>query len=192
MLVCFEGREAAPGLFPALLGLRVRRRKDFAEQGKHVRDAEGLLQKAGFAARRSFRPGIGQVAGHVDDGRLLRTDGGEDLGGGLAAVDKKAASREMQVAKKNIVGAALGPVSLAGRTLGLVASLFASVRKAFEERERLFEGGGAVHAEPLGGKAFVQELAQAFFVVENENAAALEDFDRGRSSVRGVRGKCGS
>ena len=32
----------------------------------------------------------------------------------------------------------------------------------------------------------MQQLAQAFFVVEDENAAAFEDFDRGRGPVQGI------
>ena len=96
-------RSTPPGCFTALLGLRFRRGKDFAEQREDVRDAEGLLQKEGFASGGSLRPGIGQVARHVDDGWFLRTGSGEDLRGGFPAVDKKAARGKMQVAEKNIV-----------------------------------------------------------------------------------------
>src|SRR5215472_3570483 len=181
-------------------GLRFRRCRnrceDFAEQGKDFRDAEGLLQEGGFPSGRSFRPGIGQVAGHVDEGGLRRSGGGEDLRCGFAAVDKKAARRKMQVTEKNVVRGAPRVASrtlrLVRRVLGLVRSGLAIAGKASKERERFFNGGGAVHAEPLGREAFAQELPQAFFVVENENAAALEDFDRGRRSVdgapRGFRG----
>src|SRR2546429_7377072 len=72
------------------------------------------------------------------------------------------------------------------RALGLVSSRLAIRGKALKERECFFDGGGAVHAEPLRGEAFVQQLAQAFFVVEDENAAAFEDFDRGRGPVQGI------
>src|SRR5215472_2739837 len=179
-------------------GLRFRRCRnrceDFAEQGKDFRDAEGLLQEGGFPSGRSFRPGIGQVAGHVDEGGLRRSGGGEDLRGGFAAVDKKAARGKMQVAEKNVVR---GAPRAASRTLRLVTRAMSPVGrrlaiagKASKERERFFDGGGTVHAEPLGREAFVQELAQAFFVVEDENTAALEDFKRGRGSVDGVPRGC--
>ena len=51
--------------------------------------------------------------------------------------------------------------------------------EAPNEGEGVFGGGGAVHAEALGGEAFLQEQAQAFFIVEDEDAAALEDFGGG-------------
>src|SRR5437870_3247515 len=82
-------------LVSALPGLRFRRCEDFAEQGEDFRDAEGLLQQGGFPSGRSFRPGIAQVAAHVDDSGLRRTGGGEDLRGSFAAVDKKAARGEI-------------------------------------------------------------------------------------------------
>ena len=175
-------------------GLRFRRCgnrcEDFAEQGQDFRDAEGLLQEGGFPSDRSFRPGIGQVAGHIDEGGFRRSGGGQDLRGGFAAVDKKAACGKVQVAEKNVVrGAprvARRTLSLVRRALGLVRSRLAIAREASKQRERFFDGGGAVHAEPLRGEAFVQELAQAFFVVEDENAAAFEDFDRGRGPVQGI------
>src|SRR5439155_24142991 len=174
-------------LVSALPGLRFRRCEDFAEQGEDFRDAEGLLQQGGFPSGRSFRPGIAQVAAHVDDSGLRRTGGGEDLRGSFAAVDKKAARGEMHVAEKNVVRAApriaTRRLSLMrrARALGLVSSRLAIRGKALKERECFFDGGGAVHAEPLRGEAFVQQLAQAFFVVEDENAAA---FEIGRASCR--------
>ena len=156
-------RQAA--LFSALPGLRFRRCEDFAEQREDFRDAEGLLQEAGCPPRRSFRAGIGQLTAHIDDSGLRRTGGGEDLRGSFAAVDKKAARREMQIAEKNVVRAAPPIASLARRALCPVSSRLAIGGKALKERECFFGGGGAVHAEPLRGEAFVQQLAQAFFVV---------------------------
>ena len=43
-------------------------RKNLSEEGKHFRNAEGLLEEEGLAADGIFRAGVGEVAGHVDDG----------------------------------------------------------------------------------------------------------------------------
>src|SRR5215472_14597641 len=86
-------RNPRPFLRRMSTGLRFRRCRnrceDFAEQGKDFRDADGLL----------------------------RSGGGEDLRGGFAAVDKKAARGKMQVAEKNVVR---GAPRAASRTLRLV------------------------------------------------------------------------
>src|SRR5690349_4165969 len=61
----------------------------------------------------------------------------------------------------------------------------AAFPEAANEGEGVFGGGGAVHAEALGGEAFVQEQAQGFFIVEDEDAAAFENFGGGGYGVRG-------
>jgi hypothetical protein len=84
--------------------------EDFAEEGEDFGDAEGLLQEGGFAAGRSFRAGIGEVAGHVNDGGLGQAGGGygfEKARGGFAAVHEIAPGGKMQVDEKNVVGGVL-------------------------------------------------------------------------------------
>src|SRR5262249_17938414 len=73
-------------------------------------------------------------------------------------------------------------VSLIGKRV------WAAFPEALDEGERFFGRAGAVHAKALGGEAFVQKLAQAFFVVEDQDAAALKDFGR-RVCSRGLRGR---
>src|SRR5579859_1627210 len=205
----------------ALLWLRFGGGKYFAEQGEDFGDAEGLLQERGFTGRGSFRAGVGQVAGHVNHGGLRQAGssyGFEQAGGGFAAVHEVAACGKMQVDEQNFVPTACSIFqrgrNCAGADLEIsdpgvrrsarrapaagpivfVQGVPVAFPEAPNEGKGFFGCGGTIHTEALTGEAFLQEQAQAFFVVEDEDAAALENFGgrRHRQSAwsRGTRG-CG-
>jgi hypothetical protein len=57
------------------------------------------------------------------------------------------------------------------------------VRGALEVGESFLERACTVHAQALGGKAFLEKHAEAFFIIENKQTAVFEKFSR-RPDVR--------
>ena len=67
---------------------------------------------------------------------------------GVLAIEMAAVLREIYIAKDGV-----------RRALG-------------KERQRFFQGSGALHVQLAGGEPFEEQAAQAFFVVQHENGFA--------------------
>lgn len=93
---------------------------------------------------------IEEFAGYEDQGGLRFTRGGEEALGRATAADVGATLREVQVAEKDVVGA------------------------VGEQGKGLLDGSRAIHVQVSGGKAFGEQAAKAFFIVENKNGAATK------------------
>ena len=108
------------------------------------------METKGLVTGSSFLTTLNQIAGHIDESRFLRSSGLKDAGGGLAAVHDEAAGGKVQIAEKEVIAGAL------------------------EKGESFLSGRGAIHAQAVGGEAFLKKHPEAFFVVENEHRAAPE------------------
>lgn len=151
---------------PALLGRLVGRGldgEDFEERAEDVGNAEGLLQMARGAGSGGRFRGIEEFTGHVDDRGFTITSGGEKAFRGSLAVHIGAILRKIQVTEQNVR-------STAG-----------------EASESLFQGGGAIDMQTAGGETFGKKAAEAFFIVEDEDRAALEEIESGRRGRRRSR-----
>lgn len=149
------------------MGRLVGRRFDgenFEEQAEDIGNAEGLLQMARGAGSDGRFRGFEEFTGHIDDGGFAITSGGEKALGGGPAVHIGAILRKIQVTEQNVR------------------------RAAGEASESLFQGGGAIDVQAARGEAFGKKAAEAFFVVEDEDGAALEEIESGRRGRRGSRG----
>src|SRR5580698_1476853 len=125
------------------------RREDFAEDGEDVGDAEWLLEAARLVGTGGLW--LDEITGHVNDDGLVDAGGGEDLLGGFLSGERMTVGNEIDIAQENVVGAFAHELDGADRS------------------------GGAVDVEAVYGEAFLEEHADAFFVVEDEDGAAAED-----------------
>src|SRR5258707_8971628 len=80
--------------------------QNIPQESQHVRDAEGLLETNRLVAARSSGSAFEQIAGHIDQHRLLLSRSFEDAAGSLAAIYGVAARGEVQVAEKHVIAGA--------------------------------------------------------------------------------------
>ena len=140
-------------------------REDFAEDGKDFGNAKRLLEAARFA--RAVGRRLDKIAGHVNDHGLVNAGGVEDLLRGFVAGERMAVGDKIDVAKQDVVAA------------------FADKLNGADGR------GGGVDMEAVGGEAFLEQHADALFVVEDKDGAAGEDACVDGTNRRGERG-CGA
>ena len=100
-----------------------------------------------------------ELAGHEDDDGFARARGGEDEVCCTSATNDCATGGKVQVAEQQIVAAAA------------------------RQGESFFRGGSAIHTEAVSGEAFLEQHANAFFIVKNENGAIFEGLVGGRRDV---------
>src|SRR5262249_29655498 len=140
------------------------RGENFAENREDFGNAERFLEAARFV--RTGWCWLDEIAGHENDDGLVDAGGGEDLLRGFLASERMTVGDEIDIAKQDVVAAVADKLHGADRS------------------------GSAVDVEAVGGEALLEEHADAFFVVEDEDGAAVEDggFERANRRRQSRRG----
>src|SRR6266849_6563875 len=134
-------------------------RKSFAQNSQHVRNAEGLLQ---LVKRRTGAVVFHQVSGHEYDLRLypaMRSR--NNLHRGFAPALPGSSAGKIHIAQRQIIGA--------------IAN----------ELQRFLGTRSTVYMHAMSGEALLQQHANAFLVVQNQNRAAFQNIFHRNHRLRG-------